>query len=249
VSNYQDKLNSRVGRRNILLEISASVAISTVSEHETTSIIFILPPIPPGGCDRLVADSDSATNLSGVTVLVVDDEKEVADAYALRLRNLCEVTTAYSGREALDTVERETVDVVLLDRRMPEMSGDEVLERLDDREFHGRVVMLTAIDPGFDVLDLPFDDYLRKPVEREGLRTTIDHHRRVLAYELLGEYFSAESKRAVLASELPVVERDEHDGFGEIEARVTELESRIRRLLGDSADLLDSFGEIDRNSV
>lgn len=187
--------------------------------------------------------------MEGVRVLVVDDEKEVADAYALRLRHICDATTAYSGSEALDAVEREPVDVVLLDRRMPEMSGDEVLERLDEREFRGRVVMLTAIDPGFDVLDLPFDDYLRKPVEREGLRTAIDHHRTVLAYELLGEYFSSESKRAVLAAELPENERAEHDGFHEIETRVADLEDRVRRLLGDSVDLLDSFGNISRDGV
>ncbi|MFB6176973.1 MAG: response regulator [Halobaculum sp.] len=190
-----------------------------------------------------MSDSESATPVGDVTVLVVDDEKEVADAYALRLRNVCAVETAYSGREALDTVRRTTVDVILLDRRMPELSGDEVLERLAEQDFEGRVVMLTAIDPGFDVLDLPFDGYLQKPADTDTLRDAIDHHRTVLAYELLGEYFSAESKRAVLTAELPAGDRADHEGFTEIEDRVSALEARIRRLLGDSADVLDSFDQ------
>jgi Response regulator containing CheY-like receiver, AAA-type ATPase, and DNA-binding domains len=195
-------------------------------------------------CEPVVTETD----VSDVRVLVVDDEKEVADAYALRLRDVCDIETAYGGPEALETVGAETIDIVLLDRRMPEMSGDEVLQRLQDRSFSGRVVMLTAIDPGFDVLDLPFDDYLRKPVEREGLVATIDHHREVLAYELLGEYFSAESKRAVLAAELPVETRDDHDGYDRQVTRVQRLEQRVRRLLADP-EIVDTFGEIERDGV
>ncbi|MEZ3117556.1 response regulator [Halobaculum sp. MBLA0147] len=192
---------------------------------------------------------DTDGDIADVRVLVVDDEKEVADAYALRLRNVCDVRAAYGGREALETVEEETIDVILLDRRMPEMSGDEVLEELDERGFDGRVIMLTAIDPGFDVLDLPFDDYLRKPVEREGLAATIDHHRTVLAYELLGEYFSVESKRAVLAAELSTEERQSSDRYGEIEATVEALESRVRRLLSDPIEMFESFDEIGREGL
>ena len=199
------------------------------------------------GCEPAVTETDTA-DVSDVRVLVVDDEKEVADAYALRLRDVCDVETAYNGPEALETVDTETIDIVLLDRRMPEMSGDEVLRRLRDRSFVGRVVMLTAVDPGFDVLDLPFDDYLRKPVEREGLVAAIDHHREVLAYDLLGEYFSAESKRAVLAAELPAEARADHDGYGEQAARVERLEKRVRRLLADP-EILDTFGDIGREGV
>ena len=192
--------------------------------------------------------SDTGDDLSDVRVLVVDDEKEVADAYALRLRTVCDVDTAYSGPEALSTVAEETVDIVLLDRRMPEMSGDEVLERLREQGFEGRVIMLTAIAPGFDVLDLPFDDYLRKPVERDGLEAAIDHHRTVLAYELLGEYFSTESKRAVLAAELSADDRTENDRYVDVDERVTQLESRGRRLLADP-EMLDTFDDIGREGI
>ena len=62
------------------------------------------------------------------TVLVVDDEEAVADAYTAQLEGEYETRTAYSGKEALETVD-DGVDIVLLDRRMPGRSGDEVLER------------------------------------------------------------------------------------------------------------------------
>jgi len=182
-----------------------------------------------------------------VTVLVVDDEKEVADAYALRLRGYCDVQTAYGGREALSIVDESTVDIVLLDRHMPDMSGDDVLAELTDQGFDGRVVMVTAVDPDFDVLEMPFDDYLCKPVDREDVRATIDQQRRVLAYEVLGEYFSVESKRAVVEAETSAGQRREHDGYSEIATQVTRLEERARRLL-DDADVLDRFEQVGRES-
>ena len=60
-----------------------------------------------------------ATDTDEATVLVVEDEARVADTYAMRLRDRCATTVAYDGEEALETV-NEDVDVILLDRRMPE---------------------------------------------------------------------------------------------------------------------------------
>lgn len=120
---------------------------------------------------RQMPGNDGAMN---VRTLVVDDEQEVADAYALRLRGYCEVETAYGGDEALSIIDESPVDIVLLDRHMPGMSGDDVLVELDERGFYGRVVMVTAVDPGVEVLEMPFDDYLCKPVDRETVRIAFD---------------------------------------------------------------------------
>lgn len=180
------------------------------------------------------------------SVLVVDDEREVADAYALRLREVCDVETAYGGERALETIEADEFDVVLLDRHMPGISGDEVLQRLDERGFVGRVVMVTAIDPGFDVLDMPFDDYLCKPVDREDVRTAVDQQCSILGYELLGEYFGDEAKRRVIAAELPAEELDSHEQFQELEACTEQLEQRIGRLLDDPGDAFETFDDVGR---
>jgi CheY-like chemotaxis protein len=178
--------------------------------------------------------------------LVVDDEKEVADAYALRLRGLCEVRTVYDEPGALQTVDEHTVDVVLLDRHMPGMSGDEVLTELTDRGYDGRVIMLTAIDPGFDVLDMPFDDYLCKPVDREDIREVIRHQCTILGYELLGEYFSVESKRQVIAAGLEADQRADHEKYQRTKTHAEHLETRARRLIDESPELLEKFDAVDR---
>jgi DNA-binding response OmpR family regulator len=191
-----------------------------------------------------MVDADVPDDL---TVLVVDDEKEVADAYALRLQGYCDVATAYDGNEALSIVEESTVDIVLLDRHMPDMSGDDVLAELDDREYYGRVIMVTAVDPGFDVLGMPFDDYLCKPVDREDVRAAVNQQRMVLAFETLGEYFQAESKRAVITAETSADQRQDHERYADISRRADRLERRARRLLDDPG-ILDQFDRISRES-
>lgn len=178
--------------------------------------------------------------------LLVDDEKEVADAYALRLRGLCEVETVYDGQSALSAIESNEYDVLLLDRHMPGMSGDEVLDQLPDHGFSGRVIMVTAIDPGFDVLDMPFDDYLCKPVDREDVREAVSQQCTILGYETLGEYFSAESKRSVIETELPVDLRSEHDEYQQIKRQARQQRERALRLLDNAQELFDTFEGIER---
>jgi CheY-like chemotaxis protein len=180
-------------------------------------------------------------------VLLADDEKEVADAYAVRLEGVADVTVTYSGAETLSAVDTsEPPDVVLLDRHMPDQSGDEVLEQLREYDIHTRIIMVTAIDPGLELLDLPFDDYLCKPVEREDVRAAVDQQCQVLAYELLGEYFELESKRAVIAAELPPERLDDHEEFAALDTRTTALRDRVSRLLPDAKALLETFSGVDR---
>lgn len=179
-------------------------------------------------------------------VLMVDDEKQVADAYALRLEDVADVTVAYGGEEGLTVVEEgRPPDVVLLDRHMPGLSGDEVLAELRDRELTTRVIMVTAIDPDLGVVEMPFDDYLSKPVDRADLHAAIDQQCQVLAYELLGEYFRLESTRAVLAADTAAT-ADADDRLAGIEADLETAERRVRELLPEADTLLSTFDGIDR---
>ncbi len=88
------------------------------------------------------------------------------------VRGSYDVRRAYEGHEALELLDGE-VNIVLLDRRMPGLSGDEVLSELRRRELHSRVVMVTAVKPDFDIIDMGFDDYLVKPVSKDDLFTTV----------------------------------------------------------------------------
>lgn len=179
--------------------------------------------------------------------LLVDDEKEVADAYALRLRGLCDIETVYDGQQALDQIEESEIDIVLLDRHMPGMSGDEVLDQLPETDFSGRVIMVTAIDPGFDVLDMPFDDYLCKPVDREDIRDAVSQQCTVLGYETLGEYFSAASKRSVIETELPEQKRADNEEYQAIVDQTERLRERATRLLSEAEQLFETFEGIERD--
>lgn len=178
--------------------------------------------------------------------LIVDDEKEVADAYALRLRDFGTVETVYDGRSALERIDDGEIDIVLLDRHMPGMAGDEVLSRLDERDFVGQVVMVTAIDPGFEVLDMPFDDYLCKPVNREDIRQVVSQQATILGYATLGEYFAVESTRQVIVAELPPAEREANERYQSVTTRANRLRARAERLLPDADDLLAAFDDIGR---
>jgi DNA-binding response OmpR family regulator len=131
---------------------------------------------------------------------------------------------------------------------MPGMSGDDVLSELVGRGYYGRLVMITAVDPGIEVLDMPFDDYLCKPVDREDVRAVVDQQRRILAYETLVEYFSVEATRVVLETELNAKKHRQHERFVAVAERAEQLETRTRRLLTDE-DILDRFEDITRGEM
>src|SRR3989441_5938566 len=80
------------------------------------------------------------------TVLVVDDVAPMAQQYAYDLKRVggYEALIAHGGREALDTLEREAVDCVIVDLEMPGMDGFEVLRALERRALHVPVIVYTG---------------------------------------------------------------------------------------------------------
>ncbi|MFB6122820.1 MAG: HalX domain-containing protein [Haloferacaceae archaeon] len=164
---------------------------------------------------------------SNPTVLVVEDEQPLADLYSFWLAETATVRTAYDGEEALGRVD-EDVDVVLLDRRMPGLSGDEVLERFADRELDPRVVMVTAVDPDFDIVDMDIDDYLVKPITCNDLEDAVDRMvRRDEFDEGLQETYRLVEKKAALESTKTQQELQASDEYARLEERVSELRSQV----------------------
>jgi len=134
-------------------------------------------------------------------VVVVDDQERVVEAFAYWLEDDYEVRQATGGEAALEAVD-EDVDVVLLDRHMPGLSGDEVLEELRDRGLGCRVAMVTAVDPELGIADMPFDDYVTKPVDRDDLHETVERLLRVSATaDRARELFGISQKIAALETE------------------------------------------------
>ncbi|MBX6767637.1 MAG: response regulator transcription factor, partial [Actinomadura rubrobrunea] len=100
-------------------------------------------------------------------VLVVEDERVLADAIATGLRReALAVDVAYDGAGALDRAEVNEYDVIVLDRDLPKVHGDEVCKRLVSRRYPARIIMLTAageLDDKVEGLSIGADDYLAKP--------------------------------------------------------------------------------------
>src|ERR671919_1213669 len=100
-------------------------------------------------------------------VLIVEDERPLADAVARGLRHRAmAVDVAYEGESALRKADLVDYDVVVLDRDLPGLHGDEVCRALRTEESGPAVLMLTAsgeLDQIVEGLSLGADDYLAKP--------------------------------------------------------------------------------------
>ena len=100
-------------------------------------------------------------------VLVVEDEPLIADAVAEWLRREAfAVDVAYDGDAALERLGINEYDVLVLDRDLPRVSGDEVCQAVVESGAHTRILMLTAaaaVRDRVDGLHLGADDYLVKP--------------------------------------------------------------------------------------
>jgi DNA-binding response OmpR family regulator len=163
-------------------------------------------------------------------VLIVDDEERVANTYDLRLDGEYETEIALSGEAALQTVDEET-DVVLLDRRMPGMTGDKVLEEIRKRGLDCRIVMLTAVDPDFEIADMDIDDYVVKPVDREQLISVVERALTISKYnEQMQELSSLKLKRNVLEVELSGRELAESEKYQRLEADIEQLQAEIQSM-------------------
>jgi len=102
-----------------------------------------------------------------VRVLVAEDERVMADTIAEGLRRRAmAVDVCYDGDAALERAMTHRYDIVILDRDLPLMHGDEVCRAIVAADGETRVLMLTAaagIRDRVDGLDLGADDYLTKP--------------------------------------------------------------------------------------
>jgi DNA-binding response OmpR family regulator len=102
-------------------------------------------------------------------VLVIEDDQEMAETVALGLRRArMAVDVAFDGASGLDRATLSDYDVIVLDRDLPGLHGDEVCGRLVTAGCRSRVLMLTAAADSADLvagLGLGADDYLAKPFD------------------------------------------------------------------------------------
>jgi DNA-binding response OmpR family regulator len=184
-------------------------------------------------------------------VLVVEDEAPLIEIYARWLGDRFEVRTAQNGEAALEQLD-ESVDVALLDRLMPGMSGDEVLTSIREQGFTPRVAMVTAVEPDFDIITMGFDDYLTKPVDREELVETVD--RLVARSSFAGlerEFYACVEKRAALESAKSTEQLESNEEYAELSDRIDELQTELDEALPEmgSGDFVAMVRDIEQDGT
>lgn len=113
-------------------------------------------------------------------ILCVDDELFILNALNRHLRSRGEVITTPSASEALEILSRQTIDLIITDMRMPEMSGLELLKRVKDMELQNNPgqILLTGNSEVQDTQEMLItvgaNNILRKPWVKEELVSAVD---------------------------------------------------------------------------
>jgi DNA-binding NtrC family response regulator len=102
-------------------------------------------------------------------VLLIDDEKEFVETLGERMKARgMDVSSTVSPKEGLDIVEKHSFDAIVLDLKMPEMDGMEVLKRIRSKNPDIQVILLTGnatIERGIEAMKLGAMDLIEKPVD------------------------------------------------------------------------------------
>lgn len=169
------------------------------------------------------------------TILIVEDQEGLAEAYTAVLARDYEVRTAHGGEDALEIVD-DDVDVALLDRRMPGMSGDEVLKELIGRDLDAQIAMLTAVEPDTDIFDMPFDDYVTKPIDNDDLLSLVE------TLLELDNYDEDQQERFRLTRKKKALEATGKQGSEEYQ----EISDRLDALAKDADESIEALLETSR---
>jgi DNA-binding response OmpR family regulator len=181
--------------------------------------------------------------MSDDTILVVEDDPTVTHLYNQFLEPEYTVVTTTTAAEAIDVLHGESapegeelpdsVDAVLLDRRLPDEPGETVLEVIEEEDLDCRVAMVTGVEPDFDIVDMGFDLYILKPVEHDELMDAVDTLFVRSEYGgLLREAASLASKRALLEANKSDEELDASEEYSELLDRMEELDDELMDLAG-----------------
>ena len=171
-----------------------------------------------------------------LTVLIVEDDHKLADLYAMWLDDTYEVRIAHDGATALELVD-ETVDVVLLDRMLPDRPGAEVLAEIGAFEFDPQVVVVSAVTPDLDVVEMGFDAYLEKPIDAAALDETLDRVLSRAEYDkTVRELFSLIARQQTLEAVKQPSVLETSDEYRRLTDRIDALRADVESHLTDLSD-------------
>lgn len=181
-----------------------------------------------------------------VTILVVDDEEPIRNALKRFLTQQgYEVTTAASGGEATDALHRQKIACVLLDVRMPDANGIDLVPKVLEIEPNAAILMLTAVNDAASAalcMQRGAMDYLTKPVDLTDLLRAIHRALRrrdtMIESQQINHWLKEEV--AIRTAELRMERANlERISVATLEALVNALEAKDPYLRGHSARVAD----------
>lgn len=183
-----------------------------------------------------------STSRRETNVLLADDDAGIRDLYALWLAQAYDVTAVGTGDEAIETLDDE-FDIVVLDRKFAEWKGTELLAELRKCGYEQPTIMISGVEPDTDIIDIPVDKYLAKPISEDELLDTVSLVLQLRSYDdLLQEYYSLISKRFALQQSNVIADVRARDEYAELEDCISSLEHELEMTR-------ERFGEDDYRTV
>lgn len=124
---------------------------------------------------REMQEKPSPTQTDDCVAVIADDDDGFRETLAIWIRDEWTVREAATGTEALTALD-SSVDVLVLDRQMPDLCGPEVFEQLDDTGFDGNVIVVSTYQPDDHLGETDVAEYLLKPVTSAAVLEKIDRH-------------------------------------------------------------------------
>lgn len=98
---------------------------------------------------------------------------ELRESYAEWLFDTYRVATAEDAATALKTLD-ESIDVILLDRKLPDSKGEQLIPAIESRTPACQIAMMTSIGPEWDILEMDIKANITKPVREDDLGFLVD---------------------------------------------------------------------------
>lgn len=145
-------------------------------------------------------------------VLLIEDSQSIAAIYHAYLKNeSIQLLHALTGKDAIALIDKESPDLILLDLKLPDMSGEDILKWMNKQDIPASVIVITAhgsVDIAVDVMRLGANDFLQKPIEASRLKTTLrnalEKQRLKHIVENFADTFERKNYHGFIGSSLPM---------------------------------------------
>ena len=142
--------------------------------------------------------------------------------------------------------ETATVLVVDDDPLLADLTGEWVREKWNCETVNDGTTALEVVEDGFDVVELPFDDYLKKPIDRPTLQEKVEALllRRTYHPEIR-EFFASVAKLELLKTSMPAAELADDERYLRLKARAVELRQASDAILGEATEHVAGFNDVN----